>query len=333
MITIKDNIKFFNAPDNSYHYSFNMNNGYFKRWGKSYNDNPTYSPFGPEILDLEITSGYCPQNCNFCYKSNNQSNQLQNMDFTLFKSIFHKMPNTLTQIAFGITTLSANPDFFNMMNYSKQHGIVPNFTMTGSDITTQYANQIAATAGSVAISVHQNKDVAYNAVNMLTNLNMNQINLHLVLSNQTLHSVNQILNDIKINPKLKKLNAIVFLSLKQKGQAIINNHQPISNTEFNNIINLCKKLNINYGMDSCSAKKLSNNQLNNIYIEPCESSLFSAYINCKGDFTPCSFAEHITNPLNINNYNNFLQIWNHPLTINWRNNLIKNNRNCPLYNI
>jgi len=40
--------------------------GYFKRWGKSPEDDPQFSPIGPEILDLEISVNGCPNACSFC---------------------------------------------------------------------------------------------------------------------------------------------------------------------------------------------------------------------------------------------------------------------------
>jgi len=51
----------------NYNYIFNSRTGFFVRWGKTADDDPQYSPFGPEILDLEISvGGDCMGNCPFC---------------------------------------------------------------------------------------------------------------------------------------------------------------------------------------------------------------------------------------------------------------------------
>lgn len=50
------------SPD--YNYLFNLNNGYFLRWGKTEADDPEVAP-GPEILDIEITT-ICDGGCPFC---------------------------------------------------------------------------------------------------------------------------------------------------------------------------------------------------------------------------------------------------------------------------
>ena len=87
------------ASDGSYNYTYDKISGLFRRWGETYDDDPEYSPAGPEILDLEISVNGCPNNCKFCYKSNSNESAV-NMTFETFKSIIDKMPKTLTQIAF-----------------------------------------------------------------------------------------------------------------------------------------------------------------------------------------------------------------------------------------
>ena len=82
-----------------YHFVFDMSNGFFARWGKNKEDDPEFSPFGPEILDLELST-ICHRGCKFCYKSNMA--QGKNMSFDTFKIIFDKFPKQLTQIAFGV---------------------------------------------------------------------------------------------------------------------------------------------------------------------------------------------------------------------------------------
>jgi len=49
-----------------YNYTFNKITGHFCRWGKTKEDDPSFSPFGPEILDIEISQGKCSGNCPFC---------------------------------------------------------------------------------------------------------------------------------------------------------------------------------------------------------------------------------------------------------------------------
>lgn len=54
-----------------YNFDFDKTNGNFMRWGKTKasEDDPKFSPFGPEILDIEISVNGCPNNCRFCMPS------------------------------------------------------------------------------------------------------------------------------------------------------------------------------------------------------------------------------------------------------------------------
>ena len=69
-------------------------------------------------------------------------------------------------------------------------------------------------------------------------------------------------------------------------------------------------------------------------VEPCESGLFSSYINCYGKFVYCSFAEGIEKEIDVLDCYDFLEdVWNSDQVIEWRKNLIENKRNCPIYDL
>ena len=71
--------------------------------------------------------------------------------------------------------------------------------------------------------------------------------------------------------------------------------------------------------------------------EPCESSCFSSYINCKGEYFACSFAEGhdmFSKGLDVLSTDDFLgDIWNGKETENFREVLLGQERHCPLYKI
>ena len=76
-----------------YNFIFNKKNGFFARWGKTLKDDPDFSPYGPEILDLEISSGKCSGRCEFCYKNNGEDENTHHLSLGEFKTIFDKMPH------------------------------------------------------------------------------------------------------------------------------------------------------------------------------------------------------------------------------------------------
>jgi len=336
------------SPD--YNYTFDKTTGLTYRWGKTLEDDPQYCPFGPEILDLEVSEGGCSGKCPWCYKSNKGGHPI-NMSYETFIDIINKMPPTLSQIAFGITDIDTNPDFILMMNYARNHkGIIPNFTMTGYGLSDDLAWQCSKLAGAIAISVYPHtKELAYTTIKTLTDLGMDQINIHLLYHDGNQGFIYGVLNDTKTDPRLEKLNAVVLLALKQRGRAK-DGFSPMSEQDFFNLSQYCFDNSIPIGFDSCTAPKfekfinspmsnVSNNLKSSILqmSEPCESALMSSYINVHGDFYPCSFMEGIDTwdkGISVIDCEDFIiDIWYHPRVLKWRRRLLDNHRNCPVFKI
>jgi hypothetical protein len=155
----------------------------------------------------------------------------------------------------GITDIQANPDFIPMMKESRARGIVPNFTMSGIDLTPEIADEIAPLIGACAVSVYQrDKNIAYNAIKMMLDRGVNQTNIHLFVSSETIDFVYEVLNDVRTDERLTNLNAVVFLGVKPKGRAKGHFHS-LNQGEFSQLIKFCMTYNIPHGFDSCSAPK------------------------------------------------------------------------------
>jgi len=305
-----------------YNFVFNKKDGTFNRWGKTYEDDPTFSPIGPEILDLEISVNGCPNGCKFCYK-NNTNEPATNMTFETFKKIIDSMPKCLTQIAFGITGVQTNPDFIKMMEYCREIGVIPNFTLSGIDLTDDMANKISSLVGALAVSAYKtDKNVCYNTVKKFTDLGILQTNIHLMVAQENIDFIYEVLHDRLTDPRLKNMGSIVLLGVKPKGRAKDNYHS-LPTDEFKKLIEFCFDNDIRIGFDSCSAPKFETT-IKSMDIpedkksalitcaESCESSLLSAYINVYGEYWHCSFSENENGIKNINclDYDDFSKVWN-----------------------
>ena len=341
----------------SYNFVFNKENGFFARWGKTKDEDPTYSPFGPEICDMEISSVCSGVDgvgvCKFCYKSNTPTGQ--NMSLDSFKKIFHKLPRTVTQIAFGIGNLpnhkhGGNPDMWDIFDYTRAHGVIPNVTINGEGADDETVSRLVSVCGAIAVSIYD-KNKSYDAVKKLTDKGMKQVNIHQVIHDANFEFVKEVINDIKNDDRLAKLNAIVFLSLKPKGRGKnASMFKPLSQEKFEELISFVESFKINYGMDSCTAGKYvhaidthpNKKQLLNM-VEGCESTRMSSYINVEGLFFPCSFMEGevVENGgdwregLDVLNCNNFVKdVWMNEKTKLFREKCIKcavNNEGCLHY--
>lgn len=335
-----ESVKVCYARDDSYHYLFDKGNGNFVRWGVDKNDDPLYCPAGPEMLDLEISVNGCPNNCPFCYKGNNDQPPY-NMTFETFKTVFDKIPKILTQVAFGITGVQTNPDFLKMMWYCRENGVIPNFTLTGADLTDELAVEISRVVGALAVSVHEHdKNIGYDTVKKFTDLGIDQTNIHLMVSEETLEFAMSMIMDRIRDPRLSDMNAVVFLGLKPKGRAV-GHYTPLSTEKYKELIKFCMDSNIRYGFDSCSAPKFEKT-VDNLEIstgektrlkelsESCESSLFSSYINAKSEYWPCSFCEGERNQegIDVLGAKDFIKdVWHHSVTRDFRKQLLHSAKN------
>lgn len=332
---IAENDKYKMLRSKSYNYNFDKSTGYFERWGKIKSEDSEWSPFGPEIADIEIST-ICHQGCEFCYKSNTTNGK--NMNLETFIQIYKKLPNTLTQIAFGVGSIDANPDLFKIFDYCRKSGIIPNVTINSFRMTGKYYDNLIKYCGAVAVSLYD-YDSCYDAVKNLGECGLKQVNIHALLSEETYDKCIQVLKDTKTDDRLKNyLNAIVFLWLKPKGRGV-KLHQ-ISREKYNILVNYAITNNISIGFDSCSASnflKCDNTNQFKEYIEPCESTLFSIYINTDGLAYPCSFTED-NNGIDIIKSNFLPDVWMSKRFINFRDTVINNKdengcRMCPIYDL
>lgn len=337
-------VKILKSPN--YNYLFDKSNGFFARWGKTQEDDGDFALGLPEIADIEIST-ICSgvgKPCKFCYKSNTAKGE--NMNLETFSKVFKKLPPTITQVAFGIGDIDGNPDLWNIMAFCRDNGVVPNVTINGARMTTEYFDNLAKYCGAVAVSVYD-KELTYNAIKELTDRGMRQINIHFMISEETIDKAYEVMNDIQNDPRLSKMNAIVFLSLKTKGNAK-KGFKQLSQEKFNALSEYAIDNNVRIGFDSCSSfkffrsldenKKITEDFRNKMYecVEPCESSVYSSYINTEGKYFPCSFSENVDGweGIDVVNCNNFIDdVWYNPKTVEFRTKLLNCKRDCPLYKI
>lgn len=385
-------------------YYFSKATGFTATWGKTKEEDAIYSPFGPLIADIEISTichGVNGTLCPACYKTN--SSVGRNMSLETFKKLLDKffikkvkieledgnvmsfayndlvsltngqkkyakyltgglhidkitIPvekmriksikkekiTPLTQVAFGIGTLGANPEMWSIMEYCKENGVIPNITINGGGLTAENADKLVALCGAVAVSKYNPKDVCYDAVKMLTDRGLNQCNIHMILSQDTYDACFEVIRDSKEDKRLEKLNAIVFLMLKPRGDR--NKLRPLQDLgKYKKLVEFAFENNVRLGFDSCSAHMFLKAVKDNpnftqfkMAADPCESTCFSIYVNVDGKVFPCSFCDgekDWENGIDLKVYNNMLDVWNSEKIVNWRKKLLKNGRKCPMFNL
>ena len=342
-----------------------VSSGYSRRYGESLEADADLILGLPEIADIEI-SEVCSAGCKFCYKRNTSDGK--NMSYETFTKVFNKLPKTITQIAFGIGDVplphyykivneiveiitkeeyekhknkknyyfewvGGNPDMWKIFEYSRKKSVMANLTINGFRMSEEAADMLKKYCGAVAVSIYD-KESSYNTIKMLTDRGMKQINIHYFLSEETYDNLFELFKDIKTDPRLEKINAVVFLSLKKKGRASDNDFHRVSEEKFKRLIDYVIGNNFSFGFDSCTAQKVNlatknepyYNNIKNI-IEPCESTLYSMYINTEGIYYPCSFTEgeiDWVEGIDVKECNDFLQdVWYNEKTKQFKEKCIK----------
>ena len=181
----------------------------------------------------------------------------------------------------------------------------------------------------------------YDAIKMLTDRGMTQVNIHQITHDKSYDKILSIMDDIKTDPRLEKFNALVLLRYKPKGNGV-GKFKQLSLDQYKHLINYSIQKGVRIGFDSCSAplyleaiKDDPKLRKNEIFVEPCESSLFSSYINCKGEFYACSFCEGEgmwKTGINVLD-KDFEDVWEDEQTEKFRQILLKNKRHCPMFNL
>lgn len=337
-------VKQFRSPE--YNYNFNVKTGYFERWGKTVEEDPTYSPFGPEIWDAEVSEKCHGVNnipCPFCYKGN-VGNKGRNTSYFDFIKMFDKLPKYdgipfLTQVAFGIGDIDSNPDLWLMMQYCRDNGVIPNITINGDRLTDRLVEKLVSFCGAISVSCYDDANVCYDAVKRLTDAGMKYVNIHQMVSKETFNNCLSVVTSYLNDPRLEQLNAIVFLGLKQKGRG--ESYHVLDDSNFEFLIKYAMHGKVPIGFDSCSANKVSQVfkkmgifEKYDQFIEPCESTAFSMYTSVDCRFFPCSFAEDVTTGIDMLEVIDFQeQVWHNKLTCVERKRIMDNGRSCPYFEV
>ena len=172
-------------------------------------------------------------------------------------------------------------------------------------------------------------------------------NIHMMICQESYENTKQLFKDVNTDPRLKDLNAIVMLSLKRRGRG--KSFTPLTQVQFNELVVIAMDNEHPFGMDSCTGPKFlkaiqghKNYEAIKQTCEPCESGLFSTFINHKGIFFPCSFAEGFGDwkeGIDVVNCKDFLEdVWFHPKVNKWKQELINTKdendcRNCLLFEV
>lgn len=282
--------------DKKYHFNetFNLNTGFYVRSGIIKNGKDTnVDPFMrsyPTLIDIGImakcaNAKYCPVGC---YQSRHKSEH--NMTLDDYKSIIDQIQGKVTQVALGgAGSPNEHENFEEIMRYTREHDIIPNYTTSGIGLTDDMVRVTKDFAGAIAVSMYD-MPYTYEAIDKFLAAGVTT-NIHFVLGND---SIDKAISWLK-NPSLVQegVNAVVFLLHKPVGLGRTSNVLKSDDPKVIEFFSLIgnHKGPWQIGFDSCTIPGIMNYSTNIMYesIDSCEAGRYSCYITHDMKMIPCSF--------------------------------------------
>jgi len=277
---------------------FNDVTGEYLR-GTNCEEDPFMAEF-PHLIDVGIMgscvhgrSGLCAEAGIGCYQ--NGLGQCQ-PDMTLdnYKWIVDQCRGRTFEIALGGRgDPDMHPDFEEILKYTRQEGIVPNFTTSGLGMTPEKAKLCKKYCGAVAVSWYSRlgRENGYTeqAIRMLLEAEVTT-NIHYVLSNST---IDEALIRLREGLFPKGINAVVFLLHKPVGQGTEADVLKVEDPRVKEFFVLADggTFPFQIGFDSCSIPGILRwgSHTDTASIDTCEGARFSMYIGVDLMALPCSF--------------------------------------------
>ncbi len=279
--------------------AFNPNTGFYIRSGIIENGNdsnrdPFMASF-PELLDIGVMghcvhgkSGLCVKAGVQCYQDGLHI-QKQDMSLQNFQRIVEECKGKTYQFALGGRgDVDQHENFEELLRYSREANIVPNFTTSGLGMNERIARLCKKYCGAVAVSWYRSQ-YTITAVEMLLKHQI-KTNIHYVLSNT---SIDEAIERLKTKNFPEGINAIIFLLHKSVGLGEEQEVLHIDNPKISVFFELVdgKQYPFKIGFDSCTVPGILNytKLISEESIDTCEGGRWSAYITSDMKMLPCSF--------------------------------------------
>ncbi len=318
----------------SYRIRFNMRTGMEITTGINGHDDPWVLE-KPLMLDIGIM-GSCPNKCVWCYQGDNKEPHMSIEDY---KWLIWNLKDSVNQVALGGRgNPDEHPNLYEILAYTRQCGVIPNYTTAGNNFDKSKA-EMSRMTGATAVSMYH-KPYTFNAIKLLMDAGV-KTNIHWMVSTETLPTILDLLKYKKdvFNGELdfKRLNAIVFLLFKTCGRGADHPEWVVPNDSIKEFAEAVRshKGPWKIGMDSCMVGRMSEvvglTKQERIMTDVCEGSRMSCYVTPDMNLLPCSFGKTIESGVNLKQYG-IEGAWNSELFNKFRSKLVSNPYECPWRN-
>lgn len=286
---------------------FNSKTGFFARVEDKDKPEPFWSPYGPELMDISITN-WCDKNCLFCYKKSN--NFGRHMSFDNYRKVIDQAKEMgVFQVALGGGNPNQHPDFIDIIRYTAEQGIVPNYTTNGRGITEEILIATKKYCGAVAVSAYPPYTEMEDAISRFSQLGI-KTNIHYILDSESIEIAIDWLNT---PPNfISMVNAIVFLNYKPSGVMVYQEKMLRKSKRLQEFFDLAtsSECNVRVGFDACSVSGVfSRTKVNTSFVDACDAGRFSLFVSEDMKVYACSFQAGLIDGDQLTDQNTLEDIW------------------------
>lgn len=321
--------------------AFDSDTGFYARSGVIENGKDTgVDPFMrsyPGLIDIGIMgscqharTGQCLRAGVQCYQGGSTVVQ-PDMPLADYKRVIDQSRGKTMQVALGGRgDPNLHADFEAVLAYTRENGIVPNYTTSGMLLSDEQIALSKEYCGAVAVSWY-GADYTVTALRRLIDAGVTT-NVHYVLNKSTIEQAGDMLADEDSLPS--GLNAVIFLLHKPVGlgkqEEVLSFDMPAVREFFY----LVEHGHFPYklGFDACSIPGIATQapSLDSTYFDSCEGGRYSMYISPGMIATPCSFDQGFEYGYKLGNIED---AWNSPQFEAFRNILRNACPACPIRDV
>jgi radical SAM protein with 4Fe4S-binding SPASM domain len=293
--------------DQGYSTFFNAKTGFFARVEDKGSPEPFWSTHGPELMDISITN-WCDKGCVFCYKSSTKSGHHMALDD--YKSVIDSAARMGTfQVALGGGNPNQHPDFIEILKYTYENDIVPNYTTNGRGLTDEILAATKAYCGAVAVSAYPPYKETADTIRLLASRQI-KTNIHFILDSDSVATAIEWMTD---PPEfLRGINALVFLNYKPSGRKVFEKKLLRHSTRLDEFFTLAtsKECKVKVGFDACCVSGVfGRTRTSSTVVDACDAGRFSLYVSEDMQVHPCSFQSGLAAGDKLTPENSLEDIW------------------------
>ena len=286
---------------------FNADTGFFARVPDKGKPDPFWSPHGPELMDISITN-WCDKGCAFCYKSSTKRGK--HMALSDYKTVIDQASEMGTyQVALGGGNPNQHPDFVEILEYTSEKGIVPNYTTNGRGLTGEILDATKKHCGAVAVSAYPPYEETAETIETLVNYGI-KTNVHFIIDADSVDTAIEWLSEPP--DFIKKINALIFLNYKPSGRKVFEKKLLRNSSRLDEFFKLAtsSERSLKVGFDACCVSGVfARTDANTSMVDACDAGRFSMYVSEDLTVHPCSFQSGLDDGDQLSPSTTLLEIW------------------------